>query len=109
MTEPLATARPRRGRVLLVAGLGVTGLAGTLGLVGFAVTTIAVASIARRRMDQLDVRPRQLAKQTWTQARAATAAGLDAWRAAPVTRRPSVEASVTSRAPTSLARERSTA
>lgn len=55
--------------------------AGTLvGLAGIVLGGTALLAGARRRIRQMDVPPRELAKQKLLQARAATTAGVDAWQ-----------------------------
>jgi hypothetical protein len=43
----------------------------------------AIISAARRRVNQLEQPPSELAKRTWQQARAATTAGAKPWRDSP--------------------------
>jgi hypothetical protein len=64
------------GAVLIAAG-------GLLALVGAALAGSALIVAAQRRVKQMDVPPTELARQKWSQARAATAAGVGAWRNGP--------------------------
>jgi hypothetical protein len=68
----------------LIAGGGVLiGLGGLLGFAGMLLVSSAIVSAARRRVNQLEQPPSELAKRTWQQARAATTAGAKAWRNSP--------------------------
>jgi hypothetical protein len=68
----------------LIAGGGVLiGLGGLLGFTGMLLVSSAIVSAARRRVNQLEQPPSELAKRTWQQARAATTAGAQAWRNSP--------------------------
>ncbi len=53
---------------------------GLLGLAGAALAGAALIAAARRRVKQMDVPTGELARQKWSQAKAATAAGVGAWR-----------------------------
>jgi hypothetical protein len=67
-----------------IAGGGVLiGLGGLLGFTGMLLVSSAIVSAARRRVNQLEQPPSELAKRTWQQARAATTAGAKAWRNSP--------------------------
>jgi hypothetical protein len=68
----------------LIAGGGVLiGIGGLLGFTGMVLVSSAIVSAARRRVNQLEQPPSELAKRTWQQARAATTAGAKAWRDSP--------------------------
>jgi hypothetical protein len=68
----------------LIAGGGVLiGIGGLLGFTGMLLVSSAIVSAARRRVNQLEQPPSELAKRTWQQARAATTAGAKAWRDSP--------------------------
>jgi hypothetical protein len=68
----------------LIAGGGVLiGIGGLLGFAGMVLVSSAIVSAARRRVNQLEQPPSELAKRTWQQARAATTAGAKAWRTSP--------------------------
>ena len=55
--------------------------AGTLiGLAGLAVGATYVISVTRRRIQQMEVPPSELARMKWTQAKAAVSAGASAWQ-----------------------------
>jgi hypothetical protein len=67
-----------------IAGGGVLiGIGGLLGFTGMLLVSSAIVSAARRRVNQLEQPPSELAKRTWQQARAATTAGAKAWRTSP--------------------------
>jgi hypothetical protein len=59
------------------------GIGGLLGFTGMLLVSSAIVSAARRRVNQLEQPPSELAKRTWQQARAATTAGAKAWRNSP--------------------------
>ena len=67
-------------RGLVVGGAVLVGLGGLLGFGGMVLLGSAVVSASRRWMRQLDRPPAETVKLKWQQARAATAAGADAWR-----------------------------
>lgn len=70
----------RPNRRLLVGSAVLIGVGGLLAFAGAALGSAALFAATRRWMDQLDTPPRDLAQQGWTRAKAATAAGADAWR-----------------------------
>ena len=81
--------RPERStRRLLVAAAVLEATAGVLGIAGLALCTIAVASLTRQRVARMETPPSELARQQWARARAATSAGVGAWRSMPADPRP---------------------
>src|SRR3954447_10190471 len=74
------TAALNRRSTRLIAGTVLMCGAGVIGLAGLGLTAAAVIGTVRARMDRMPVPPRDLARQTWRQAKAATTAGRDAWR-----------------------------
>ncbi|MHA6793968.1 hypothetical protein ACVGVM_10740 [Pseudonocardia bannensis] len=74
-------ARPELDR-LLVTGVTLAGAATALGLAGLAMSIVVLLGHFRRWMRQTDVTPSEIARHRWTQARAATTAGREAWRKA---------------------------
>ena len=64
----------------LVAGAVLVGVGGLLALAGFAVSGAALATAVRRWIDQMEVPPNELARQQFARAKAATSAGVGAWR-----------------------------
>jgi hypothetical protein len=75
----------RSGPMITAAALGGAGL--TLALAGLAVGASHLLAATRRWMRELEVPPSELAKLKWAQAKAATAAGSEAWQKVPVNRR----------------------
>jgi hypothetical protein len=71
-------------RRLLVSAAVLEATAGALGLAGLVVCTVALAALTRRRVATMDVPPSELARQQWAKARAATSAGMGAWRSMPL-------------------------
>jgi hypothetical protein len=69
---------------LLVVSTVLVAAGGLVGLTGFALGMAALVSAARRRVGQMDVPPTELARVQLAKARAATAAGMHAWRRQPV-------------------------
>jgi hypothetical protein len=67
----------------IAAGGVLIGTGGLLGFTGMLLVSSAIISAARRRVNQLEQPPSELAKRTWQQARAATTAGAKAWRNSP--------------------------
>jgi hypothetical protein len=80
MSDNDSPARLRQRSTALIAGAALMCGAGVLGLAGLGLTTAALVAAARVRMSRMPVPPRELARRTWTQAKAATAAGRNAWR-----------------------------
>jgi hypothetical protein len=58
---------------------GLFGIGAAIGVTGAALSGSAVFAAIRRRMRQMEVPPRELARQKWTQTKAAAVAGADAW------------------------------
>jgi hypothetical protein len=67
-----------RNTLRLAAGL--IGVGGLMCAAGAAMTAVIAVGAIRRWTEQLDERPSQMARRRWSQARAATAAGIGAWR-----------------------------
>jgi hypothetical protein len=65
---------------LLIGAAVLVGIGGLLGAIGMLLGTTAIVSAARRRIEQLERPPGEIARQTWKQAKAATAAGTRAWQ-----------------------------
>lgn len=80
MTDQASEAGVQLNRRLLVGGGALVGIGGLLGLSGVLLLSSAVVSATRRWVDQLERPPRETAKLRWQQARAAAAAGAEAWR-----------------------------
>jgi hypothetical protein len=88
MSDNDSLAEPGHRSTALIAGAALICAAGVLGVAGLGLTTAALVTALRGRMSRMPVPPRDLARRTWSQTRAATAAGRSAWReatAAPVT------------------------
>jgi hypothetical protein len=75
----------RPGPMITAAALGGAGV--MLALAGLAVGTAHLLAATRRWMRELEVPPSELAKLKWAQAKAAAAAGSDAWQKVPVNQR----------------------
>ncbi len=75
---------PENGSQLLAAPLIISAAmvgAGTLiVLAGLAVGAGYLAAVTRRRINEMDVPPSELARQRWAQTKAAVAAGTSAWQ-----------------------------
>ena len=67
-------------RNLLLAGAALTGVGALIGLTGTVIVGAALASAGRGWVRQLDTPPTELATRKLNQARAASLAGLEAWR-----------------------------
>jgi hypothetical protein len=78
----------RRGPLL--SGAALIGVGGLIALVGVAVGGFHLLSAFRQWAKEMEVPPSELAKQKLAQARAAAAAGADAWQNAPANSRASV-------------------
>ncbi|MFJ9519582.1 hypothetical protein ACIRPK_15135 [Kitasatospora sp. NPDC101801] len=68
-------------RRLLGAGVVLTGAGALIGLAGTALVGAALLSAGRGWVQKLETAPTELAHRTLNQARAASLAGLEAWRA----------------------------
>ena len=68
-------------RRLLAVGAVLTGTGALLALVGTAIAGTALAAAGRGWVRQLDTPPSELANRTLRQAKHASRAGVDAWRA----------------------------
>ena len=84
MSDNNAQAQLRKRSAGFIAGAALMCGAGVLGLAGLGLTTAALVAVARDRINRMPVPPRDLARQTWRQTRAATTAGREAWRGATV-------------------------
>jgi hypothetical protein len=71
-------------RQLLVAAAVLEATAAVLGLAGLALCTVAVTTLTRQRVARMEIPPAELARRNWARARAATSAGVGAWRDMPV-------------------------
>jgi hypothetical protein len=81
MTESLQSrSRSRMNTRALVAGAVLMGVGGVLGLAGAALAASVLFATARRRVQEMEVPPSELARQNWARAKAATAAGVSTWR-----------------------------
>ena len=76
--ESCSGARMKSGR--LRAGGALIGLGGFFALAGTALAGSALMAAARQFIAEMEVPPGELARQKWSQAKAATAAGATAWR-----------------------------
>ena len=56
------------------------GTGGLLGCAGVLLLSSALVAATRRRVNQLDQPPSEIARLKWRQAKAATTAGAQAWR-----------------------------
>ncbi|MCX5212109.1 hypothetical protein OG689_22980 [Kitasatospora sp. NBC_00240] len=68
-------------RGLLVGGVVLTGVGAVLGVAGAVMVSVAVASAGRSWVRQLDTPPSQLASRKLQDAKAASMAGWEVWRA----------------------------
>jgi hypothetical protein len=77
----------RSVRRLLVSAAVLEATAGALGLAGLVLCTVAVTAVTRQRVARMEIPPSELARQQWVKARAATSAGMGAWRGVPLSSR----------------------
>ncbi|MEV4557100.1 hypothetical protein AB0K51_08890 [Kitasatospora sp. NPDC049285] len=68
-------------RGMLTAGAALTGLGAVVGLTGTVLVCVALANAGRGWIQRLDTPPTELAQRTLHQAKAASSAGWEAWRA----------------------------
>jgi hypothetical protein len=71
----------RSGPLLTGAAIGAAGV--LLAFAGLAIGGSHVVAATRRWVRAMEVPPTEVAKQKWTQAKAAAAAGADAWQHVP--------------------------
>ena len=76
----------RSGHRLVVTGAVLEATAVALGIAGLVTWTIAATSRTQQRVARMEVPPAELARRHWARARAATSAGVGAWRGMPVGR-----------------------
>jgi len=70
----------RLNKKLVISGAVLVGIGGSLAAAGVLLGSTAIASAMRQWVRQLDQPPSEMAKQKWSQARAATQAGAKAWQ-----------------------------
>jgi hypothetical protein len=70
----------RPGAGLLITGSTLLAAAAALGVAGLGLAAVAVGVIARRRINEMEVGPTELARRQWQHARAAVRAGAGAWK-----------------------------
>ena len=80
MSDSLTLSNPSNGSRLLLASAALMATAGVVGMVGVGIATMALVSMARRRISVMEVPPSEIARKQWRQARAAVSAGAGAWR-----------------------------
>jgi hypothetical protein len=80
VTDAASQDRTRPSRRIVAAGGALVGIGGLLGFTGILLLSSAVVSATRRWVSQLEPPPREIARLKWQQARAATTAGVEAWR-----------------------------
>jgi hypothetical protein len=68
---------------MLVAGAVLVTTGGILGLLGLGMGTIALVRAARRRVERMEIPPSEFARTQLARAKAATSAGVGAWRSQP--------------------------
>ena len=80
MTSMQSDSRHLTASTLLITGAALTVVAGVIGLAGATLTAVGAAKAVRRRIEQMNVPPTELARQQWRRARTAVSAGAGAWR-----------------------------
>ena len=80
MTSMSSDSRHLTASTLLITGAALTVVAGVIGLAGATLTAAGAAKAVRRRIEQMNVPPSELARQQWRRARTAVSAGAGAWR-----------------------------
>jgi len=64
----------------IVGGSILIGIGGVLALAGAAMAGTALVAAYRDQVQQMDVPPSEIARQNWSRVKAATSAGVGAWR-----------------------------
>ncbi|BFU44942.1 hypothetical protein [Krasilnikovia sp. MM14-A1004] len=80
MTSMRAESRHVPTGTVLLTGATLTVIGGVIGLAGAAITAVAAVVAVRRRVEQMETPPTELARRHWRRARTAVHAGTDAWR-----------------------------
>ncbi|GAB1640740.1 hypothetical protein [Krasilnikovia sp. MM14-A1259] len=80
MTSTRAESRHVPTATVLLTGATLTVVGGIIGLAGAALTAVAATVAVRRRMEQMETPPSELARRQWRRARTAVSAGAGAWR-----------------------------
>ena len=80
MTSMQPDSRHLTASTLLITGAALTVVAGVIGLAGAALTAVGATKAVRRRIEQMNVPPTELARQQWRRAKTAASAGAGAWR-----------------------------
>ena len=70
----------RRAARLVTSGAVLLAAGGVVGFIGVMLAAVGTVTIARRRIEQMDVPPKELARRQLKQAKAAVGAGAAAWR-----------------------------
>jgi hypothetical protein len=85
VTDQASQEGTQRNRRLVAAGGALVGVGGLLGFTGILLLSSAVVSATRRWVNDLERPPREIARLKWRQTKAATTAGVQAWRNGPPT------------------------
>src|SRR4051794_16837547 len=80
MTDAELELHSRRTNRLVAIGIVLIGVSGAAGFLGMTLAALGAAATARRRIQQMEVPPNELARKNWMQMRAAFNAGARAWR-----------------------------
>jgi hypothetical protein len=80
MTNMSSDSRHLTASTLLITGAALTVVAGVIGLAGATLTAVGAAKAVRRRIEQMNTPPSELARQQWRRATTAAKAGAGAWR-----------------------------
>jgi len=80
MTGMSSNAGHVTASTLLITGAALTVVAGVVGLAGATLTALGAAKAVRRRIEQMNVPPSELARQQYRRAKTAVRAGTGAWR-----------------------------
>ncbi|MEU5877541.1 hypothetical protein [Spirillospora sp. NPDC047279] len=84
MTNSMTAAEESRVNMrILLTSTALIGAGTLIGLTGVVLGGSALLAGARRKIRQMDVAPRELARQKLLQAKHATSAGVDAWQHGP--------------------------
>jgi hypothetical protein len=80
MSSMSSDSRHLTASTLLITGAALTVVAGVVGLAGATLTAVGAAKAVRRRIEQMNVPPTELARQQWRRASTAVRAGAGVWR-----------------------------
>lgn len=78
-TKNTSGALSLNGKALIIGAI-LIGAGSIISITGLAISSASVMAAASRRVKEMEVPPSEIARQKWSQLKAATTAGAGAWR-----------------------------